>query len=74
MAVPEARANRQFNYAYIAPPQYQGLWPRALLALEDHVNDCKDYGTILDLIGREAVRVAYLMSLKARMRKNGEFK
>ncbi len=34
MPVPEARANRQFDYAYIAPRQYQGLRRRDLLALE----------------------------------------
>jgi 16S rRNA (guanine(966)-N(2))-methyltransferase RsmD len=26
--------NRVFDYAYIAPPQYQGLWSKALIALD----------------------------------------
>lgn len=29
-------ADRQFDYVYIAPPQYKGLWKRALLALDDN--------------------------------------
>lgn len=30
----ESEAERQFDYIYIAPPQYKGLWKRALLALD----------------------------------------
>lgn len=30
----ERQAERQFDYAYIAPPQYKGMWKRALLLLE----------------------------------------
>jgi 16S rRNA (guanine(966)-N(2))-methyltransferase RsmD len=29
-----APADRQFDYVYIAPPQYKGLWSEALLALD----------------------------------------
>ncbi len=29
-------ADRRFDYVYIAPPQYRGLWKRALLALDAH--------------------------------------
>ena len=29
--------DRQFDYVYIAPPQYQNLWKRALLALDAHL-------------------------------------
>jgi 16S rRNA (guanine(966)-N(2))-methyltransferase RsmD len=32
----ERPADRTFEYAYIAPPQYQGLWKRALLGLDAH--------------------------------------
>jgi len=32
----EQPADRVFDYIYIAPPQYQGLWNRALLTLDDH--------------------------------------
>jgi len=29
-----ARPDRQFEYVFVAPPQYQGLWSRALAALD----------------------------------------
>ena len=29
-----ARPDRTFDYVYIAPPQYKGLWSKALLALD----------------------------------------
>lgn len=31
-----ATPDRTFDYVYIAPPQYRGLWQRALLALDAH--------------------------------------
>ncbi|MFQ5616619.1 MAG: RsmD family RNA methyltransferase, partial [Anaerolineales bacterium] len=30
----EKPPDRTFDYVYIAPPQYKGLWARALLALD----------------------------------------
>lgn len=32
----ESPVDRQFDYVFIAPPQYQGLWKRALLSLDNH--------------------------------------
>lgn len=32
----ERPADRSFDYVYIAPPQYQGLWTRALLLLDQN--------------------------------------
>ncbi len=29
-------ADRQFDYVYIAPPQYRGMWKKALLLLDAH--------------------------------------
>jgi 16S rRNA G966 N2-methylase RsmD len=29
---------RSFDYVYIAPPQYQGLWKDALWLLDEHPN------------------------------------
>jgi len=29
-------ADRAFNYVFIAPPQYKGLWKNALLSLDEH--------------------------------------
>jgi 16S rRNA (guanine(966)-N(2))-methyltransferase RsmD len=34
----EGPANRQFDYIYIAPPQYQGLWLKALELLDSHLD------------------------------------
>ncbi len=31
-----ADPDREFQYIYIAPPQYQQMWSRALMALNDH--------------------------------------
>jgi len=35
-ALLERPAHRRFDYVYIAPPQYQGLWARALHTLDAH--------------------------------------
>jgi 16S rRNA (guanine(966)-N(2))-methyltransferase RsmD len=32
-----APADRTYHYVYVAPPQYQGLWSRALLALDQNL-------------------------------------
>ncbi len=32
----EQRADRQFDYLYVAPPQYKGMWKQALLAIDTH--------------------------------------
>ncbi|OGN93477.1 MAG: 16S rRNA (guanine(966)-N(2))-methyltransferase RsmD [Chloroflexi bacterium RBG_13_48_10] len=33
----ERPINHQFDYVYIAPPQYKALWSRALVALDKHI-------------------------------------
>jgi 16S rRNA (guanine966-N2)-methyltransferase len=33
----QAKADRQFDYVYVAPPQYKGLWKRALLAIDRRI-------------------------------------
>ena len=35
-ALLEAPTRRTYDYIYIAPPQYKGMWKRALLALDAH--------------------------------------
>ena len=32
----ERPAERTYDYIYIAPPQYKGLWKRAILMVDDH--------------------------------------
>ena len=33
----ERPVDRAFDYVYIAPPQYKGIWKRALLVLDTHL-------------------------------------
>ena len=35
-ALIERSPDRSFDYVYIAPPQYKGMWARAMLALDAH--------------------------------------
>ena len=37
LAILERPAHMQFDYLYIAPPQYQGLWRRTLKLVDDHL-------------------------------------
>lgn len=36
-----------FDYVYIAPPQYQQIWLRALRAIEDHIDHCSQDSWII---------------------------
>jgi 16S rRNA (guanine(966)-N(2))-methyltransferase RsmD len=38
----ERSINYQFDYVYIAPPQYQEMWNRALQILDDHIGWLSD--------------------------------
>ena len=42
-----ARPNQQFDFVYVAPPQYQGLWSRALLLIEENIGWLSDVGTVI---------------------------
>ncbi len=42
-----ARPNQQFNFVYIAPPQYKGLWSRALTSLDDNIGWLAEDGTAI---------------------------
>ena len=37
-ALIEQRADRKFDYEYIAPPQYKGMWKKALITLDKHLD------------------------------------
>ena len=39
--------NQQFDFIYIAPPQYKGLWHKTMLELDKNHNWLKDFGTIV---------------------------
>ncbi len=40
-------ADRAFDYIYIAPPQYKGMWERALSILDDHLEWLQPDGWII---------------------------
>jgi 16S rRNA (guanine(966)-N(2))-methyltransferase RsmD len=42
-----ARPNQQFDFIYIAPPQYAGMWSRALMTLDDNIGWLADDGTAI---------------------------
>lgn len=41
------KADRQFEYIYIAPPQYQGMWREALKLIDDHMDWLGGDGTVV---------------------------
>ncbi|MBV6394018.1 MAG: Ribosomal RNA small subunit methyltransferase D [Anaerolineales bacterium] len=41
------RADRQFEYIYIAPPQYKGMWLEALKRFDDRTDWLADDGTVI---------------------------
>jgi 16S rRNA (guanine966-N2)-methyltransferase len=41
------RPNTQFDFVYIAPPQYKGLWSRALTTLDQKPEWLADAGTVI---------------------------
>jgi 16S rRNA (guanine966-N2)-methyltransferase len=43
----EAKADRQFEYIYIAPPQYQEMWVKALKLSDEHIGWLTDDGTVI---------------------------
>lgn len=42
-----AQADRQFEYIYIAPPQYKGMWSAALKLIDDHMEWLTEDGTVI---------------------------
>jgi len=40
-------AGRQFEYIYIAPPQYKGMWSNALKLIDDHTDWLTEDGTVI---------------------------
>ncbi|WKZ39074.1 MAG: 16S rRNA (guanine(966)-N(2))-methyltransferase RsmD [Anaerolineales bacterium] len=41
------RADRQFEYIYIAPPQYKQMWSNALKLVDDHMDWLTEDGTVI---------------------------
>lgn len=42
-----ARPNATYDFIYVAPPQYQGLWSRALFAIDDNIGWLSEDGTVI---------------------------
>jgi 16S rRNA (guanine966-N2)-methyltransferase len=42
-----AKADRQFEYIYIAPPQYQGMWSKALKLADENIGWLTEDGTVI---------------------------
>ncbi|HOD05478.1 MAG TPA: RsmD family RNA methyltransferase, partial [Anaerolineaceae bacterium] len=40
-------ADRAFDYIYIAPPQYKGMWQRAIKLVDDHPNWLSDEAWVI---------------------------
>ena len=54
LAYLEGTPLRIFDYVYVAPPQYQGLWKRALISLDAHPDWLsKDAWVIVQIHPRE---------------------
>ncbi len=67
-----ASPDRQFDYVYIAPPQYQGLWQRALLALDASPTWLVEDGwAIVQIHPREYLSLALRHFVELEQRKYG---
>jgi 16S rRNA (guanine966-N2)-methyltransferase len=42
-----AQADRKFEYIYIAPPQYQEMWSKALKLADEYIDWLSDDGTVI---------------------------
>ncbi|MHB8778397.1 MAG: 16S rRNA (guanine(966)-N(2))-methyltransferase RsmD [Anaerolineales bacterium] len=42
-----SQADKQFEYIYIAPPQYQQMWSAALKLVDDHMEWLTEDGTVI---------------------------
>ncbi len=42
-----AQADRKFEYIYVAPPQYQGMWSKALKLIDEHMDWLTEDGTVI---------------------------
>lgn len=68
-ALLERAADYRFDYVYIAPPQYQGLWKRALLALDQRPTwIAEDAWVIVQIHPKEdePVELAHLLEIDRR--------
>ena len=65
----ERPADRPFTYVFIAPPQYRGLWKRALLSLDAHPGWLEDDSWVIAQIHPveyEELQLAHLAEFEQR--------
>jgi 16S rRNA (guanine966-N2)-methyltransferase len=68
-----AQADRQFEYIYIAPPQYQEMWSKALKLVDENMNWLTDDGTVIVQIDPTEYEEIILNNLEeAEQRKYGK--
>lgn len=59
----ERETDRQFDFVYVAPPQYKGLWIKALNVIDENPNWlCKDGWVIvqIDVVEEQEVELEHL--------------
>jgi 16S rRNA (guanine(966)-N(2))-methyltransferase RsmD len=42
-----AKADKQFEYIYVAPPQYQEMWSKALKLVDEHIEWLTEDGAVI---------------------------
>lgn len=47
LGILDGRANNKFDYIYIAPPQYKGLWIRAIKKLDENLDWLSEDGWVI---------------------------
>jgi 16S rRNA (guanine(966)-N(2))-methyltransferase RsmD len=60
----QARPNAAYDFVYVAPPQYQGLWSRMLAAIDDNVGWLSDSGTVVAQIDPKEFALLKLRNLE----------
>jgi len=43
----QAWPNLRYDYIFVAPPQYQGLWSRALIAIDENIGWLSESGAVI---------------------------
>jgi 16S rRNA (guanine(966)-N(2))-methyltransferase RsmD len=69
--IAQAPANRRFDYIYVAPPQYQGIWADTLHALDEHPLLAEDGWVIVQIHPKELGRIRLETLVPLRERRYG---
>lgn len=59
-----SQADKQFTYIYIAPPQYQEMWSKAVQLVDEHMDWLADDGTVIVQIDPTEYTVVELENLE----------